>query len=92
MTAILSGAFKGCDKMTQLTIGKNVKTIPKNLCKGKKKLKTVIVKSKVLSKVGSAAFKNMAKKAKIQLPKKVKTKYQKLFTKKVRGEASLKWK
>ena len=91
VTAIESGAFSQCKKLKTVTIGKNVTKIAKNAFKGCKKIKTVKVKSKKLKKVGNGAFKNLAKKACIYLPKSKKSKYKKLFTKKVIGNAKLKW-
>ncbi len=91
VTEIGSGAFSKCKKLKTVTIGKNVTRIAKNAFKGCKKIKTVKVKSKKLKKVGNGAFKNLAKKACIYLPKSKKSKYKKLFTKKVIGNAKLKW-
>ncbi|MBR4760122.1 MAG: leucine-rich repeat protein, partial [Lachnospiraceae bacterium] len=91
VTVIEAGAFSKCKKLKTVTIGKNVTQIRKNAFKGCKKIKTVKVKSKKLKKVGNGAFKNLAKNARIYLPKSKKSKYKKLFTKKVIGSTKLKW-
>ena len=63
-------------------IGANVKTIGSAAFAGDKKLKSIVVKSKVLKKVGSKAFKGINKKAVIKVPKAKKKAYNKLFKKK----------
>ena len=79
VTGIASNAFKGNKKLTRITIGKNVKAIGKNALQGCSNLKTISVKTKVLTKVGSNALKGINSKAVITVPKAKKTKYTKLF-------------
>ena len=56
VTAIASKAFKGCKKLTKVTIKSNVKTIGASAFAGCKKLNSVKCTSKVLSKIGASAF------------------------------------
>ncbi|MCR4690391.1 MAG: leucine-rich repeat protein [Lachnospiraceae bacterium] len=88
---ISKAAFAGCNKAKKVSIGKNVKYIEKNAFKGCKKLKKVVINSKSLKKVGSGAFKKLAKGAKIALPESKKKAYKKLFTKSVIGNTRLTW-
>ena len=71
-------------KLTTLTIGKNVKTIGKNAFSGCKKLKTITLKTSLLTAktVGANAFKNIYKKATFKCPKKKVSEYKKLLIKK----------
>ena len=82
VTAIANNAFKNNKKLKKVTIGANVKSIGKAAFAGDKNLKTIVVKSKVLKKVGKNALKGINKKAVIKVNKKVKKKYTKLFKKK----------
>lgn len=89
VTAIAGSAFKANTKLTKVVIGTNVKTIGTKAFYGCKKLKTITVKSKVVTKVNKNAFKGIYKKAKIKLPKmssKKFKKYKKKFANK--GQAS----
>lgn len=89
VTAIANKAFKKNTKLKSVIIGDNVKTIGKEAFSGCKALKTITVKSKVVSKVNKNAFKGINKKAKIKLPKlnsKKFKKYKKKFEKK--GQAA----
>ena len=81
VTGIGANAFKNNKKLVKATIGANVKTIGKNAFAGDKKLKTVTIKSKVLKKVNANAFKNIAKKATIKVPKAKLKAYKKLLKK-----------
>ncbi|MCR5418075.1 MAG: leucine-rich repeat protein [Lachnospiraceae bacterium] len=92
VTVFDTKAMKGCSKMKRLTVGKNVTKIVGKGLNGKKKLKKVTIKSTKITKVDKGAFKNLAKGAKIYLPKKMKTKYKKLFKKNVIGNAKIVWK
>ncbi|MGN0367535.1 MAG: leucine-rich repeat protein [Wujia sp.] len=87
ITTISSNAYKGCNKLRSVTIGKNIKSIGSKAFYGCKKLKTITVKSQKLTKIGNAAFKGIDKKATIKLPKSKYNKMKKLFTSKV-GYAS----
>lgn len=81
VTAINANAFKGCSKLTKVTIGKNVKTIGANAFANDKKLKTIKIKATGLKKVGKKAFTKVPKKAKATVPKKKKKAYTKLLKK-----------
>ena len=85
VTALAKNAFKNCKKITFVNIGKNIKTIGANAFYGCKKLKTITIKTKVLSKVGKKAFKGIKSKATFVIPKKLTakkvTKYNKLIKK-----------
>lgn len=86
VTSIAKSAFAGCKKLKKVVIGKNVTTIGKNAFKGDSKLKTITVKSKLLKKVGSGAFKGIHKSAKIKvLSSKLKA-YKKLLKGKGQGK------
>lgn len=82
VTGIAQNAFKNCNKLTSVTVGKNVKKIQANAFKGCKKLKTITIKSSVLKSVGKNAFKNVSAKCKIKAPKKKLSAYKKILKKK----------
>ena len=84
VTAIAKNAFKGMDKLTTVTIGKNVKTIGAKAFYGCKKLKKITIKSSKLTKktVGSKAFTGIYKKAVVKCPKAKKAAYKKILLKK----------
>ena len=84
VTAIAKNAFKGMDKLTTVTIGKNVKSIGAKAFYGCKKLKKITIKSTKLTKktVGSKAFTGIYKKAVIKCPKAKKAAYKKILLKK----------
>ncbi|MBQ7066730.1 MAG: leucine-rich repeat protein [Lachnospiraceae bacterium] len=86
VVTIGSYAFYNCKKLTKITIGKKVTTIGKKAFYNCKKLKTITIKSTVLKKVGSLAFKNIYKKATIKVPKKKLAAYKKLL--KGKGQSS----
>lgn len=79
VTSIAAGAFQNCSKLKKIIIGKNVATIGKNAFYQAKKLKQITILSTKMSKVGKNAWKGIHKKAVIQVPKKKRAKYQKLF-------------
>ena len=84
VTAIAANAFKANKKLTSVTIGENVASIGKNAFNGCKKLKTINVKTELLTtkNVGAGAFKGIKKKATFKVPVSMKKAYKKLFTKK----------
>ena len=71
MTAISSGAFKNCKKLTALAIGKHVKAIGKQAFYRCKKLKSVVFKSTKAPKIGGRAFTGIRKNCKVTVPKKM---------------------
>lgn len=79
VTSIATGAFQKCSKLKKITIGKNVTSIGKNAFYQAKKLKQITIRSTKISKVGKNAWKGIHKNAVIQVPKKKRAKYQKLF-------------
>ena len=81
ITSISINAFKGCNKLTKVTIGKNVTQIGKNAFNGCSSLKNVIVKATNLKKIGSRAFEGINSKAKFKLYKKKYSKYKKMIKK-----------
>ncbi|MCR5201963.1 MAG: leucine-rich repeat domain-containing protein [Lachnospiraceae bacterium] len=81
VTQIGAAAVKGNKKLKKVTIGKNVKNIGKNAFTNCTKLKSIIVKSTVLKKVGAKAFNKVPKSCKAQIKKKFKKKYKTLFKK-----------
>ena len=84
VTAIAKNAFKGMDKLTTVTIGKNVKSIGAKAFYGCKKLKKITIKTTKLTKktVGSKAFTGINKKAVVKCPKAKKAAYKKILLKK----------
>ena len=71
VTSIASNAFKNNNKVTSVTLGKNVKKIGKNAFNNCKSLKTITIKSAKLSiaDVKKGAFSGIAKKVTIKVPK-----------------------
>ena len=81
ITKIGTSAFKGYTALTSVTIGGNVTTIGKKAFYGCKALKSITIYSSSIKSVGAKAFYKVYKKAKVYVPEKMITKYQKLFTK-----------
>ncbi|MDE6568758.1 MAG: leucine-rich repeat protein, partial [Lachnospiraceae bacterium] len=79
VTSIAAKAFQKCSKLKKITIGKNVTSIGKNAFYQAKKLKQITIRSTKISKVGKNAWKGIHQKAVIQVPKKQRSRYQKLF-------------
>ena len=80
VTSIGNNAFKNNKKIKKAYIGDNVKTIGKNAFFGCKKLKNLVVKTKVLKKIGKNAFyRKGGKKLTIKVPGAKKKAYKKLF-------------
>ena len=82
VTEIGASAFEGCTDLKSVTVGTGLKTIGRSAFKNCKKLKKLTIKSKVLVKVGSGAFKNIHAKCKIKVPKASLKAYQKFMKKK----------
>lgn len=76
VTEIGAGAFANCKALKKITIPAAVTKIGKKAFNKCKKLKTVTIKTKKLKTVGSSAFKGIAKKAVIKLPKAKKAAYK----------------
>ena len=81
VTSIGAKAFNGSKKLTKVTIGTNIKKISNNAFFKCKSLKTVTIKSVLLTKktANKKAFKGVNKKMVIKVPKKVKKAYVKIF-------------
>lgn len=81
VTSIGAKAFNGSKKLTKVTIGTNIKKISNNAFYKCKSLKTVTIKSVLLTKktANKKAFKGVNKKMVIKVPKKVKKAYVKMF-------------
>ena len=81
VTSIGAKAFNGSKKLTKVTIGANIKKISNNAFFKCKSLKTVTIKSVLLTKktANKKAFKGVNKKMVIKVPKKVKKAYVKMF-------------
>lgn len=79
VTVIGTSAFQACTALTKVTIPANVKTVGMNAFSHSTKLKSIIVKSKKVTKVGAKAFKGIHKKAKIKVPSSKLKQYKKLF-------------
>ena len=81
VTSIGAKAFNGSKKLTKVTIGTNIKKISNNAFFKCKRLKTVTIKSVLLTKktASKRAFKGVGKKMVIKVPKKMKKVYVKIF-------------
>lgn len=81
VTAVGEKAFLNCSKLKTITIGKNVTSIGKRAFYGCKNLKKISIKATKLTskKVGSKAFKGIAAKAVIKVPKSKLSAYKKLL-------------
>lgn len=84
VTKIDKNAFKGNKKVTKIVVGSNIQSIGNYAFSGCKKLKTIIIRSKKLTTktVSKKAFKGIAKKVVVKVPKKKRTAYKKLLKKK----------
>jgi len=82
VTAVAANACKNCKKLKKVTIGKYVTQIGKSAFAGDKSLKSIVIKSKILKKVGKSALKNIHAKCRIKVGKKQLKKYRKLLKKK----------
>lgn len=81
VTAIGTKAFNGNKKLKKVTIGANIAKISNNAFYKCRSLKTVIIKSVLLTKktANKKAFKGVNKKMVIKVPKKMKKVYVKMF-------------
>ena len=81
VTSIGAKAFNGSKKLTKVTIGTNIKKISNNAFYKCKSLKTVIIKSVLLTKktANKKAVKGISRKMVIKVPKKMKKVYVKIF-------------
>ena len=81
VTSIGAKAFNGSKKLTKVTVGANIKKISNNAFYKCKSLKTVTIKSVLLTKktANKKAFKGVGKKMVIKVPKKMKKVYVKIF-------------
>ena len=81
VTSIGAKAFNGNKKLSKVTVGANIKAISNNAFYKCKSLKTVTIKSVLLTKktANKKAFKGVGKKMVIKVPKKVKKAYVKIF-------------
>lgn len=84
VTRINKNAFKGNKKVTKIVVGSNIQSIGNYAFSGCKKLKTIIIRSKKLTTktVSKKAFKGIARKVVVKVPKKKRTTYKKLLKKK----------
>ncbi len=67
VTSIGKKALKANKKVTKLQIGANITAIGRNACRSLKKLKTIVINSDRITKVGNGAFKGIASKATIKI-------------------------
>lgn len=81
VTSIGAKAFNGSKKLTKVTVGANIKKISNNAFFKCKSLKTVTIKSVLLTKktASKRAFKGISRKMVIKVPKKMKKAYVKIF-------------
>ncbi len=90
VVGIANGALSGNKKVKKVIIGANVKSIGSKAFFKCKNLKNIILKTKILTKVGAKAIKGINKKAVIKCPKGKKKIYKKLFKKKTGFVKSMK--
>ena len=81
-----TSAFLGCKNLAKVTIGINTTKIGTKAFKDCSKLKTIIVKSKKLKRIGKKAFYGISKNAQIKVPAAQYKKYKKLFQGKGQGK------
>lgn len=79
VTAVTKNAFKDTN-ITQVTLGSNIKVIGENAFYGCKKLSTITIKTKKISKIGKGAWKKIAKKAQFKVPAGKQQDYKKLLS------------
>lgn len=81
VTSIGTNAFKNCKKLTKASIGANVKVIKAKAFNNCPKLKTVTIKTILLTKktASKKCFSKVSKKMVIKVPRKVKKTYAKIF-------------
>lgn len=81
VTSIGAKAFNGNKKLTKVTIGTNIKKISNNAFFKCRSLKTVTIKSVLLTKktANKKAFKGISRKMVIKVPEKMKKAYVKMF-------------
>lgn len=72
VTEVGANALKGYKKMTKLTIGKNVTKIGAKAFASNKKLTSITFSGTKVKTIGKAAFKSLAKKVTVKMPKKMK--------------------
>ncbi len=82
VTVIGVGAFQDCKALTKITIPANVQVIDRNVFAHDSNLKTITVKSKKITQVGTKAFKAINRKAKIKVPSSKLSQYKELFSQK----------
>ncbi len=84
LETIGDSAFKGCKAITKITLCEKVKSIGKSAFNGCAKLKTIVIKTKLLKdkNVGAGAFKGISNKATVTCPKGMVKTYKKLLLKK----------
>lgn len=81
VTKIGASAFASNGKLTTVTLGAGITTIDSKAFYKDGKLKTISIKSKKLTTVKKQAFKSIASKAKVHVPKKKAKNYQQLLKK-----------
>lgn len=81
VTSIGAKAFNGSKKLSKVTVGTNIKKISNNAFFKCKSLKTVTIKSVLLTKktASKRAFKGISRKMVMKVPKKMKKVYVKIF-------------
>ena len=84
VTEIGKNAFKNNEKVTKVSVGKNITTIGANAFSGCTKLKTITINTKLLTakNVSKDAFKGITANTVIKVPKSKVAAYTKLFQKK----------
>ena len=83
VTSISKGAFKGCQNLKKVTVGKKIKKIGSKAFFKCKKLKCIVFEGVKLKSVGKKAFKKTNKKFVVKAPKAKLKQYRKLIKKSV---------
>lgn len=90
VTSISQKAFNNNKKLKKVTVSKNIKTIGKAAFQNCSNLKTIVIKSSNITKVGKNALKGTAKNLVIKVPAKKVSAYKKLFKNKGNSRAVVK--
>ena len=87
VTRIEAKAFSGCNKLTKVVMGTNIKYIGKRAFWNCKKLSKVVITSSKVGTFGKSAFAKIAPKAKVYMPKKKYKTYKEKMIKSGMGKA-----
>ncbi|MCR5691124.1 MAG: leucine-rich repeat protein [Eubacterium sp.] len=86
ITGLEEGAMRKNKRVKSLTLGKHINRLGRKCFYKCSKLKKIRIYSRKIKKIGKKCFQGIGKRCQIYLPKKVKSKYKKLFRKKGQGK------